>query len=310
MDRSLYPVDLLDRPGVANLPAEHKLVTVATAVHPRLSCCAVLTVTPYVARSLPLPADVWSGLLADLDRRGIVIYDPPTAEVYLVDSFTWHRVPAADDDDPWARQVRAALRQVKSPRIRLVIEAELARPPLVRSTAVMISSNLLTALPARGAGCGWSATEMLVAFVLAASPEQNPAGVCRPMSLAGLAELASVPLETLLETVRSLSALKAAAYDPDTGELFSAARLRCAARRDHRRINDEAQLIDSRLIFNVFSGWCKRLKIKIDENQWFGSQVMGGNVIKEEVIIDRATAKKFGLRHGPFVEAGGCNATA
>lgn len=310
MDRSLYPLDLLDRPGVANLPAEHKLVTVATAVHPRLSCCAVLTVTPYVARSLPLPAEVWSGLLGDLDRRGIVIHDPSTAEAYLVGSFGWHRVPAVDDDDPWARQVRAAYHQVKSPRIRSIIEAELARPPLVRSTAVMISSNLLTALPSRGAGCGWSATEMLVAFVLAVSPEQTPAGVCRPMSMAGLAELASVPLETLLETVKSLSALKASAYDPDTGELFSAARLRCATRRDHRRIKDEAQLIDSRLIFNVFSGWCKRLKIEIDENQWHGSQVMGGDVIKGDVIADQAAAKKFGLRHGPFGELGNCNATA
>ena len=167
----------------------------------------------------------------DLDRRGIVTYDPKTSEIYLHGSFTWHRVPGADEMDPWSRQVRAAFKKIQSDRVRKAVEAELLEPPLARVPAVVVHSNLLTALPSRGGQSAWSASEMLVAFALAINPEQTSAGVFRPSSTDSLAAFASLPLATLLECVNSLSALGAVAYDPDTGEIFSAARLRCASAR-------------------------------------------------------------------------------
>lgn len=282
MDRVLYPPALLDRWDIADLPVELKLLVVALAVHPRLSCCAVFTATPYAARSLPIPGDVLFGLLADLDRRNIAIFDQATAEAYLRGSFAWHRVPGIDDEDPWSRQVRAAVAKIRSVRVRAVVEAELSVPPLARDEAILVPSNLLTALPSRGTGRGWSATEMLVAFVLAANPEQTPAGVYRPTSLEGLAALASVPAPTLLEVIDSLSVLKAATYDPNSSELFVAARLRCAGRRDHRRIDDEAQLIESPLILKMFLFWADKLKIKITRNHRLVSQMRGGELIKGE----------------------------
>lgn len=293
MDRLLYPLGLLDRWDIADLPVEHKLVVTALAAHPRLSCCAVLTATQYVVRSLPLPADVVVGLLADLDRRSVVAFDQGTAEAYLKGSFSWHRVPNEGEDGPWARQVRAAVANIRSCKVREAVSAELLTPPSARDEAILIPSNLLTALPARGIGRGWSATEMLVAFVLAVHPEQTPAGVCRVVSLDGLAALASVPTTTLLETINSLSALSAAGYDPETGELFVASRLRCAGRRDHRRIDDEAQLIDSPLILKLFLFWSEKLKIKITRNQWLSSQLMECKPNSGDLIEAVARGNRF-----------------
>lgn len=267
MNKVIYPPALLDRWDIADLSVEHKLVVTMLAVHRQLSCCLVFTVTNYSTRSLPLPTDVILGLLDDLDRRGVVVFDNGTGEAYLVGSFSWHRVPEVGGDDRWSRQVWAAVDKVRSRRVRAAVEDELAEPPLARESAILIPTNLLTALPARHGGQRWSATEMLVAFVLVGNPEQTVAGVFRPAALDSLAALASVPLPTLVEVIDSLAALGVAAYDAETGELFVATRLRCAERRDHRRIDAEAQLIDSPLIFRVFLSCAKRYGIKVQENQ-------------------------------------------
>lgn len=302
MNKSLYPVELLDRHGVADLPVEHKLVIVAAAVHPRLSCCAVLVLTQYVMRTLPLPADVYLGIAVDLDRRGIVTYDAETSEIYLHGSFTWHRVPSPDVTDPWSRQVRTAVGKIQSLRIRNAVELDLLEPPLARVPAVIIHSNLLTALPSRGGQSAWSASEMLVAFALAINPEQTSAGIFRPSSMDSLAAFASLPLATLIECVNSLSAQGAVAYDPITGEIFSAARLRCASVRDHKRIAAIGNLIDSHLVFHAFSTWCARLKIEINKNQWLISHVRGVQSMSGKVMPNFEAAKKFDLRHGIFAE--------
>ncbi|UCV03311.1 hypothetical protein [Dechloromonas denitrificans] len=256
-------------------------------------------------RSLPLPADVYLGIVEDLYRRGIVTFDIETSEVYLHGSFTWHRVPGNDEMDPWSRQVRAAVRNIQSARVRNAVETDLLEPPLARVPAVVVHSNLLTALPSRGGRSAWSASEMLVAFALAINPEQTPAGVFRPSSMDSLAAFASLPPATLIECVNSLAALGAVAYDPDTGEIFSAARLRCASGREHSRIAAIGNLIDSHLVFHAFAAWCARLRIKINKNQWLISQVKAVDSILGDVIPNLDAARKFHLRHGLFKEGHG-----
>lgn len=304
MEKILFPPDLLNRPGIWALPAEHKLMLVVLACHHSLTPCLLFTPTPYACRAIPLPADVIWGILTDLDQRGLAVVSQDTCEAYLCGSFSWHRTPAADEDTPWARQVRTALAGVRDSRVAEAIRADLDRYlGAARVPAVLLYSNLLTALPPRGAGQQWSATEMLAAFVLASNPDQTVAGVFRPGGwLDGLADLASVPASTFAEVLASLQRRGAAAADGGTGEIFIASRLRCAKARDAKKIYEEAEQIISPLIFRIFSQECKLRKIKIPENQRVVSQVRGGEVSirRGEVVTDRAAAERYKLRHGPW----------
>ncbi|QRM19943.1 hypothetical protein GBK02_11275 [Dechloromonas sp. TW-R-39-2] len=304
MEKILFPPDLLNRPGIWALPAEHKLMVVVLANHHSLTPCLLFAPTPYSCRGLPLPVDVIWGILTDLDQRGLAVVSQNTCEAYLCGSFSWHRSPAEEEVTPWARQVRTALAGVRDSRVAEAIRADLERylgGPRVPS--VLLYSNLLTALPPRGPGQQWSATEMLAAFVLAANPDQTASGVFRPGGwLDGLADLASVPATTFAEVLASLQGRGAAASDAATGEIFIASRLRCAKARDAKKIFEEAEQIISPLIFRIFSQECKLRKIKIPENQRVVSQERGGEVSirRGEVVSDQAAAEIYQLRHGPW----------
>jgi hypothetical protein len=262
METCLFPADFFDFQGVADLAAEHKLVLAACAVNMRTSCCGVITITPYSVSALPLPFDTIVGICVDADRRGIVAFDKSTREVFIKNWFDWQRVPADEDDSPWARQVRAAVAKVQSGKVRDALNAVLMEPPAARIPSALLSTNLLTALPSRGKGEKWSASESLVAFALAANPDQTPAGVFSP-DFYRIGLLCSLPENTVKECVNSLSAAGALVYDEASGEVLIPARLRAATWRHARAIADAARQIRSPLILQVFQRECARRDIKL-----------------------------------------------
>ena len=289
METCLFPVDFFDFQGVADLAAEHKLVLAACAVNMRTSCCGVITITPYAVSALPLPFDTIVGICVDADRRGIVAFDKSTREVFIKNWFDWQRVPAGEDDSPWARQVRAAVAKVQSGKVRDALNAVLTEPPVARIQSVLLSTNLLTALPPRGKGEKWSASESLVAFALAANPDQTPAGVFSP-DFHRIGLLCSLPENTVRECVDSLSAARALVFDDATGEVLILARLRSATWRHMRAIADAARQIRSALILQVFQRECARRDIKLPAKTWGCVSVQGslGEHIKGEgSVLDR-----------------------
>lgn len=288
MEFVLFPHAFLDLPGVCGLPSEHKLVLCAATAHPRLSACGVLVATPYVVAGLPLPPEVFWGVVADLDRREIVAADPATCEIFVLDAFSWHRAPSCDEDSSWARQVAAATARVRSPRVGDAVRAALERPPVARIAALKIPSNLLTAMPPRGRGQAWSASETLVHFALATAPTQTAAGVFSP-TWPALAAFCSLPAQTLLECVDSLGATQLVTFDFETGEVFSPARMRAASDRDIGRIQRTAESVRSWSIFRALAAAATRRfqKINLKSTCCPLGEVRGGDVSGGESVADR-----------------------
>lgn len=193
MESVLFPTEFLDSYEVTDLAAEYKLALVACAAHPKLSASAVLCATQYVTEQLPLPKGVFWGVVEDLQRRGLLICDIATREIFIKKAFEWHRAPASDEDSPWARQVRAAHRRVHSEKIREAVREALQAAPEARLAALKIPANLLTAMPRRRGGLEWSASETLTHFALATNFDQTAAGVYQP-HLAATAAFCESPL--------------------------------------------------------------------------------------------------------------------
>ena len=302
MEFVLFPHAFLDLPSVSDLPAEHKLALCAVAVHPRTSACAVLTATPYVRAGLPLGDEVFSGVIADLDRRGVVVADDATSEIFLADAFSWHRVPAEGEDSGWARQVAAAAGRVRSSRVCAAVRRAIAFPPPSRLHSIKIPSNLLTAMPPRGRGQAWSASETLAHFAFAVNPDQTPAGVFSPQ-LAALAAFCSLPIPTVLECVDSLSAARGLVFECATGEIFVPARFRAAADRDIGKIQRVAETIRSPRVFRALASAAKRRfpKIVLKTGPYLLGEERGGDVSEGDTPPPNFdVARKFHLRHGVF----------
>ena len=262
MEFVIFPPGLLDLPAVCDLPSEHKLLLSFVVVNPQTSACGVLTATKFVAAKLPLPMDVFWGIVDDLDRREVVVADVSTGEIFVSESFAWHRAPTPDENTGWSRQVAAAAARIRSSRVRDAVGAALAHPPSARLPTLKTPTNLLTALPPRGRGKGWSATETLVHFAAATNPDQTAAGVFVP-NVHALAAFCSLPSATLLECVDSLGAARLLTFDGETGELFCPARLRAAQERDVGKIQRLGEDVRSWAVFRALAEAAKRRFSKI-----------------------------------------------
>lgn len=295
MENVVFPIELLDLPEVADLPAEYKLALCALAVHPRLSACSVLAATGYVVAQLPLTPDVFWGVVADLVRREIVIADRATSEIFVLRAFHWHRAPAEDEDTPWARQVRAAASRVVSGTVRAAVTAAISRPPPARLARLKIPANLISAIPPRGRGQAWTASETLVHFALAVNPDQTPAGVFTPCWPA-VAAFCSLPVQTVLECVDALAAGGLVAFDKETGELFSAARFRAASEREVGKILKVAEGVRSWSIFCTLREAATRLfpKITIKAKSCAPVDVRGVDVTGRDAVLAQRIAALAG----------------
>lgn len=301
MEYVLLPQGFLDLPAVADLTADYKFVLVAVAAHPKLSAAAVLTCSPYFLAQLPLPQDVFWGIVFDLESRGIVVADVGTREVFIRRSFDWHRAPAQGEDTPWARQVRAASSRVNSLKVRGVVLDAISSLQEARLPAILVPANLITAMPFRGPGQSWTATEILVHLAAALDPCQTAAGIFRP-SLPALAAFCSLPIQTLLECIKSLAEADALFFEDGTGEMFSPARLRCAKERDIKKIKAAAAAVSSKSIFKAFQRAAKLRfpEIRFESNAYFPVEGMGVEYIKREVLPNYQAANQYDLRYGPF----------
>lgn len=257
MNSVLLPIEFFDLPEICDLLPEYKLVLGFCATNPSTSPAAVLVATPRVLSTIPLKEDTFWGIVADLGRRGLVEFDQGTREIFILKSFEWHRSPAPEEDSPWARQVLAGVARIRSLWVREAVQRAILVPCQARLASLKIPSNLMTALPFRGPGREWSATEMLVHFALAVDPLQSSAGVFR-LHLPAAAAFCSLPCQTVLEAVESLAAAQALFFDSDTGEVFSPARLRAAGERDVKKIKEAAGEVRSRLIFGSLRCYAKR----------------------------------------------------
>lgn len=299
MEYVVLPTEFFDLPSIADLSADHKLVLAILAVHPKLTAAAVFTATPYILGQIPLPPEVFWGVVVDLERRGIVIADLDTREIFILQSFDWHRAPAEGENTPWARQVRSATARIISCKVRRAVQKALSTPPEARLLAFKIQTNLLTSMPLRGIGLGWTASEMLVYFAAAVDPSQTSAGLYRP-SLPSLAAFCSLPLATLLECIDSLAAARTLFFDSATGEIFSPARLRAAQQRDLKKIREAAGNVGSRSIFKEFEKAARRYfpTIRFESIGCAPGYGIGVDYKGGDFKPDQEVAQRYKFRHG------------
>ena len=262
MEFVLFPNDFLDFPEICDLSAEYKLIASFLAVHPRISAAAVTVATPYVVSQLPLPAEVFAGVVDELERRKILVADVVTREIFILASFHWHRAPTQGESSSWARQVAAATSRIASGRVRDAVLRALADAPPARLPSTKLPANCLTAMPVRAHGQAWTASETLAHFSFLSNPQQTAAGVYVPVMPAHAA-FCSLPLQTLFECVESLAAARLLFFDAKTGEVFCPARLRAAAERDFSKVQATAEKIRSWSIFRAFAECAKRRFPKI-----------------------------------------------
>lgn len=223
MEKIFFPRDFFIRGVVADLHAEMKFFLLAIATHKTTSACGVTTLTEFFSRSVGLDSAAVLGRAADAAARGDVVFDPATREVFLVAWFFWHRPPTGSGQDPWSRQLRAAMAAIRSDAVRAAVFDAIASAPPARLATVLLPTNLTSALPVRNdAGC-WAAAEMLVYVSIFAATR----GVA-VVALDELAAICSLPQATVAESLATLDRAGALVWDAKTREVFLARRLRIA----------------------------------------------------------------------------------
>ena len=226
MESVFFPTSFFDAQAVAPLTAEYKLLLGGAATHRRLLPCGVIFLPDYVFQSIGITSPAAGIHLADeLQRRGIAVFDRDSRAFFNLYHFHWNLTGTqAGEGSAWDNAVTTSLAHVPPP-LRSAVAQAMSIAPSKKISSPLCPTNLLSSLPAPGAGKKWVASELLVLLATYANPQQNDGGIF-VVDFDALGAFCSLPAATVEQVLVTFNALNAVVFDPATREVFLPARMK------------------------------------------------------------------------------------